>query len=247
MNGFLPLIKETVGAVFPDMKVAFDFDHILCDKLVLYNVHDETVTSVQSYLSNRTQQVQFKYTTSSPAIIKYGVPQRSILGPILFLLYVNDLPLYVDKTKTDMYADDVIFHTTGTDPTRIANHIQTDLENINQWCLQNGMYINTSKTKTMLLSTAPKLYHHSNLQLSINEEIIGNIDIHKLLGVHVDKKVTWHTHVNYICKLAASRLTLMQRLFHYMPGSSFNVPIYHLCWTNVVLYGDLAQEITLKP
>ena len=76
----------------------------------------------------------------------------------------------------------------------------------------DGMYINTSKTKTMLLSTAPKLYHHSNLQLSINEEIICNLDNHKLLGVHIDKKLTWNTHVDYICKLAASRLTLMQRL-----------------------------------
>ena len=62
---------------------------------------------------------------------------------ILFLLYVNDLPLYVDKTKTDMYADDVTFHTTNTDPKDIEDHIQTDLENINQWCLHNRMCINT--------------------------------------------------------------------------------------------------------
>ena len=73
--------------------------------------------------------------------------------------------LYVDKTKTDMYADDVTFHTTSIDPKDIKNHVQTDVENINQWCLHNGMYINTSKTKTILIGTAPKLYHHSNLQL----------------------------------------------------------------------------------
>ena len=69
----------------------------------------------------------------------------------------------------------------------------------------------------MLLGTAPKLYHHSNLQLSINEEIIGNVDSHKLQGVHFDKKLTWNTHVDYICKLAASRLTLMQTLQIYLP------------------------------
>ena len=128
------------------MKKAFDLvDHnILRDKLVLYNFQDETVTWVQSYLSSRTQQVQFNCTISSPAIINCAVPQGSIIGPILFLLYVNDLPLYVDKTKTDIYADDVTFHTTGTDLKDIENHVQTDLENINQWCLHNGKYINTS-------------------------------------------------------------------------------------------------------
>ena len=61
-----------------------------------------------------------------------------------------------------MYADDVTFHTASTDPRDFENHIQTDLENINQWCLHNGTYINTFKTKTMLLGTAPKLCHHSN-------------------------------------------------------------------------------------
>ena len=82
------------------MKKAFDLvDHnILRDKLVPYNFHDETVTWVQSYLSNRTQQVQFNCTISSPAIIKYGVPQGSILGPILFLLH-GSYKILIEKFK----------------------------------------------------------------------------------------------------------------------------------------------------
>lgn len=130
--------------IFLDLKKAFDVvDHsLLCQKLDIYGCDEQSHKLFESYLNYRTQQVMIGNVKSKSAPISYGVPQGSILGPLLFILYINDLPLQVGKSTADMYADDSTFYTSGKNTMEIQQILQTDMTSITKWCSDNMMYIN---------------------------------------------------------------------------------------------------------
>ena len=147
-----------IGAVMIDFKKAFDLvDHaILLEKLKHYQLTNNTISWFQSYLNERKQKVSLNNTLSDNEVIISGVPQGSILGPLLFLLFINDLPLYIDSSNTDMYADDTTLYVSGKTLDHIRTNLQMALDSLAKWCRHNGMIINTSKTKVMLITTHQK-------------------------------------------------------------------------------------------
>ena len=116
-------------AVLLDFKKAFDVvDHdILCQKLHVYGFCGKTVNFFKSYLSERTQQVIIGNTCSENRNVSFGVPQGSILGPLLFVLYINDLPLCIENCNTELYADDTTLHRSGKSIQNIELQVQEDL------------------------------------------------------------------------------------------------------------------------
>ncbi len=120
---------EIVGTVFLDFSKAFDLvNHdILLEKLQCYQIGEQTYTWIQSYLESRTQEVVYRSIKSHKCEIKYGVPQGSILGPLLFLIYVNDLPLHVNQSSLDLYADDSTLHNHEKNLLSLENQIQEDI------------------------------------------------------------------------------------------------------------------------
>lgn len=205
------------GAVFLDFSKAFDLvDHnILLEKLKLYLRNDKTIAFFKSYLSHRTQRVYLQGTYSSRGIITHGVPQGSILGPILFCLFINDLPLQIrDKgVMCEMFADDATIHTPDTNVNVISTRLQQGLHDISQWCTTNSMVLNPSKTECMAIATRQK---HQNGPLSLNLSINGNavtqVDDHRLLGLNVDCKLEWKTHVENVCKKVSQNLFMLAKL-----------------------------------
>ena len=147
---------QLIGVVLVDFKKAFDLvDHkILLEKLNLYNLSEDSLNWFSSYLQNRTQRVSVNNVLSDQRSILYGVPQGSILGPLLFLMFINDLPLYTDDVSTDMYADDTTLFDVNTSKEAIQANLQKALINLDIWCKHNGMVINSSKTKVMLVTTS---------------------------------------------------------------------------------------------
>ncbi|CAL4126167.1 unnamed protein product, partial [Meganyctiphanes norvegica] len=138
-----------VGMVLLDLQKAFDtVDHeILCKKLEGMGI--DFTEWFKSYLGGRQQVVMANETTSEPGIVSCGVPQGSILGPLLFLCYVNDMPMSV-KCKLLLYADDSALIVSGSDPRAIASLLSKELESCRQWLMDNKLSLHLGKTESIL-------------------------------------------------------------------------------------------------
>ena len=171
---------------------AFDLvDHtLLLKKLKYYKLSEETISWFSSYLMGRKQKVFVNNTFSEAENIICGVPQGSILGPLLFLLFINDLPLSIDNVLTDLYADDTTLYFIDKSQACIEQQLQTALHKLSEWCKENGMLINTTKTKAMLITTPQKRIHLNNnnpiliIAVPSGEELLKEI----LIGSTVYKK-----------------------------------------------------------
>ena len=136
--------KETTVAVFIDFKKAFDtVNHaILLSKLRHMGVRDISQHWFQSYLSNRSQLTLANGVLSSAQPVRCGVPQGSTLGPLLFLVYINDLANVITESNLHLFADDTVVYCSNKDPQRARNYVQGDLQGIAQWCCNNKITIN---------------------------------------------------------------------------------------------------------
>ena len=158
---------------------AFDLvDHKLLKKLALYKFDETTLLWFKSYLSNHKQSVHVGGSKSKYLDVVSGVPKESILVPSLFLVYINDLPLHVEKSERDMFSDDVTLHSSSADMNVIENHLNCDIEKIDMWCLQNRMKINENKTKCMLMGTDKKIskLHYNELNIVVNGNQLNNVE-----------------------------------------------------------------------
>ena len=222
INKWLNAINDglMVGVVMIDFKKAFDLvDHnILLKKLKHYKLSDKTLSWFGSYLLNRKQRVCVNNVISDDEFIINGVPQGSILGPLMFLLFINDLPLYTKPVNTDMYADDTTMYEIGVSQAEIERNLQLALINLSKWCKANGMVINTAKTKLMLITTHQRrtVLNTNNLILSLNNEDLNTIDKDKILGVSVDNNLSWTSHIDLLCKKISSNLWLLSRIKEYL-------------------------------
>jgi len=206
-----------VGTIFLDFKKAFDLvDHrVLLHKLKLYHFNDRSCDLFSSYLRNRFQFIKAENTTSTCKSIIAGVPQGSILGPLLFLIYVNDLSL--DLTcDSAMYADDTTLHTVGTNIQTLQNKLQTNLSIVNDWCQTNNMIINPLKTTCMVLGSKRKAQNMTDLKLKISDTVIKTVNCQKLLGLYIDNTLSWKLHINSVCSKMSSRMFLLQKIKPYL-------------------------------
>ena len=137
-----------VGTVNIDLRKAFNLlNHdILLAKLKCYGVSENTLKWFKSYLSDRRQYVHFNGTKSSELQCNYGIPQGSILGPLMFILYINDLPVHLHQLSIHMYADDTIIYFISEDLNGVKQTINNELNNFSQWCKDNRLIINANKT-----------------------------------------------------------------------------------------------------
>ena len=148
--------KNSVLSVFLDLSKAFDtIDHqILLYKLEFYGIRGTPLKWFKSYLSNRKQYVKYNNSDSLQRDITYGVPQGSILGPLLFI-YINDLPFCVEHCKTVLFADDTTIYKTGKQVNNIYEDMNKKLQILADWFRANKLYLNISKTKCMLFCRSP--------------------------------------------------------------------------------------------
>ena len=219
------------GVVFLDFKKAFDLvnHEILCRKLACYIGDVGQVSLFKSYLTERNQKVLLNGEYSSLGLVRHGVPQGSVLGPLLFSIFINDLPIHLssEDVTCDLFADDSTLHTADTNITDISKRLQASVEKVVEWCHENCMVLNPSKTESMVITSRQK--HQLNplvLNISVGEIPIPQVNEHRLLGVIIDSSLSWQPHINFICKVISRNLFLLSKLKYYL-----DVDARHLFFT----------------
>ena len=161
---------DIVGSIFIDFRKAFNLvDHkTLIRKLSTYKCSQSSLQWFISYLESRQQTIDYGHGTSRLSFIKSGVPQGSILGPLLFLLFINDLPLLLKHCFSDFFADYSTIHSSALSIAKVNKELQADLKIAVAWSKQNKLPINYDKTTYMVLGTKPKEHDTYLLDLSVD-------------------------------------------------------------------------------
>ena len=214
---------DIIGAVFFDLRKAFDVvDHdLLLQKLAAYKFSTTSQNWIQLYLTNRKKCIVNQNIRSSLQIVKSGVPQGSVLGPVLFLLFVNDLPLFIKEVYLDLYADDATVHASGKKQNVIELKLQTGTDDFKNWCLSNHMFIHIGKTSLMTAGSRQTVGNIS-MEIFIDREIIKEVENQKLPGVIIDKTLSWDKQIDAVCLNVTRRITLMKLLSKYLDQSHLN-------------------------
>ena len=180
---------QLTGAVFIDLCKAFDtVDHtVLLDKLSNLGIVDKEHGWFTDYLSNHTQVVEFQGVTSTPEAISVGVPQGSILGPLLFILHINNLPEVVSECNILMYADDTVIYCSSSKASVIQDKLIANLSKIEQWLSFNSLFINVTKTEALLFG--------NSFSITLNNNVIKRVFHFTYLGIVFDDRLSWDEQI----------------------------------------------------
>ena len=222
-NGYLN------GVVFLDLKKAFDcVDHsILLRKLELYGIKGVELNWFKSYLSNRIQRCKIGQTISQPQKIRSGVPQGSNLGPLLFLLYINDLPNCLKYTKANMFADDTNLTTASLNKEELQRRLNFDLELMHNWLLANKLTLNKDKTEYMLIGSHQRLSTvETDPILEFGDTKIKRVKHAKSLGIIIDEQLLWKNQIEAISGKVSKGIGMLRRLKNCVPKTTL-IKVYN--------------------
>lgn len=222
--------KFSVG-IFCDLSRAFDcVDHdSLLTKLQGYGIRGVAVRWFESYLSNRVQFVKINYKNksnnsinsvrSSSLPVLRGVPQGSVLGPVLFLLYVDDITRYLSNYNLFMYADDTSALISGCNVAEVETQSNILLKNMNIWFNNNELYLNNYKTKFLVFHSAQNKKPFA-LNINSNNQEIDRVSEITFLGITMDETLSWNTHCQKMVNKLNSICYQIRNLRHFIDFGS---------------------------
>ena len=203
-----------VGAVLMDLSKAFDcLNHeLLLAKLNAYGFSKNAIKMVHSYLAGRRQRVKINGSFSSWKEMKLGVPQGSVLGPLLFNIFINDIFLLLNETEICNYADDTTIYCSHKELQEVILKLENDTVELSNWLAQNCMKLNEEKCHLLVFGEK-----ETEISIKVGTSVIKESKEERLLGVVIDQKLNFKQHVDMVCTKASQKLHALARASTYMP------------------------------
>ena len=208
---------QRVGVFMMDLSKAFDCipHNLLIAKLYAYGLDKNSLKLIYSYLKGRNQRVKINSDYSSWQEILDGVPQGSVLGPLLFNLFINDLFYFVQESKVCNYADDNTLSVAGIDIDQIINSLESDINILHTWFMDNGMALNDDKCQFIVIESSRNL-RNVTAKIKTESKTIEEAKKGKILGITLDKNINMGEHIKNICKQASNKLYALARISHFL-------------------------------
>ena len=215
--------------VFVDFKKCFDtLNHeILISKLRLYGIVGLPLQLITNYLENRTQSVRIGSTTSSPLPLNIGVPQGSILGPLSFLFFINDLPNISNNFVPVLFADDLTLSFIFSSITEANQICNQSLNELFKWTTANKLSINFGRNKTYYIVHTFSSINSNDLVIQMNGQSLENLDEAPFLGVIIDKKLTFRSHIDNLCSKISKSVGVLYKLSNLKLPKSILLQVYY--------------------
>ena len=210
---------KIAGALLTDLSKAFDcLNHeLLIAKLEAYGFDNSSLNYIYSYLSDRKQRTKVNNSYSEWCNIRTGVPQGSILGPLLFNIYINDIFYFVSKSDIANYADDNTPYSVEDTLDSLLGALENDTDILIQWFSDNYLKLNADKCHLLISN------HNKDICINVEDEVIECENSVKLLGITLDNKLRFNEHVSNICKKVSQKLHVLARVSNYMGQDKLRV------------------------
>ena len=234
--------------IFIDLSKAFDtVNHkILLNKLEHYGIRNESLCWFQSYLNNRKQFVTINQSESELLQMTCGVPQGSVLGPLLFLIYINDLPSISNKLDFFLFADDTNIYYESPDLANLEKTINKELKKLYQWLCSNRLALNIDKTNFVLFHSLHKPMNMP-VTLMVNKKAISQTNSVKYLGVLIDSTLSWKYHIHELCKKISKTIGIFYKIRHFVNSqilsSLYYAMIYPFLLYGINVWGSASQHL----
>ena len=228
------------ASVFIDFRKAFDcVQHpVLLGKLRKLGFSGLVVDWVDSYLTDRKQRVYANDSYSDYLNVTQGVPQGSVLGPLFYIVYANDIAQIVNNCKLALYADDTVLYTSHGDFGVSIRNLQEDIDSLADWCIANGIKANTEKTKVMVFGSKCCLAKLPLFEIKFGDVTLQTVSSYKYLGLTLDAQLNYNLHVNRVIRSVSDKLKQFQRLRSFL-NTRAALLVYKGMILPILEYGDI--------